>query len=390
MSRVLIVQPMVPSYRQDFFHRVVTQLVEDGHQAMVVTGTVTGAHAKRGDATEDLPEWQQQGRGWGRFIGPMYLRYHGSWACQRRADVVICELATGCLDTHLAIARRAVTRMLPGVRSPRVITWGHVGAYTRSHGRLLNAVETAIMRLSDHVLAYTPQGVEDARRRGVPQSSVTSLDNTVDLASLQRAVDDVAGLSAQSAWEELTRGVAPGMPLPPRCAAYVGGLDRSKRIDFLATALQRWWETDPELKVLVGGAGADAHLLDPAVERGQVIRLGRVGDRGKALMSRVAQVMLMPGRVGLVAVESFVLALPIITTDHPFHAPEFDYLVPGADALVLPDDPVQWADGIGAVLNDGPGLEKLRTAAAARAGTPSLEHMVNTFVDTCRVAASVP
>lgn len=384
MSRVLIVQPMVPSYRQDFFHRVVTRLHNDGHQAIVATGTVTGAHAQRGDAAEVRPEWQRQRSGWGWFLGPMYLRYHGSWAYQRRADVVVCELATGCLDTYLAIARRAVTRLLPGVRSPRVITWGHVGGYTRLHGRILNAVETAMMRLSDHVLAYTPKGVEDARRRGVAWSSVTSLDNTVDLASLQRAVDGARSLSAESAWGQLTRDTTPGAAVPPRCAAYVGGLDRSKRIDFLVAALQRWWQTDPQLRVLVGGAGADAHLLDPAVERGQVIRLGRVGDHEKALMSRVAQVMLMPGRVGLVAVESFVLALPIITTEHPFHAPEFDYLVPGTDALVLADDPVQWADGVESVLNNPSRLEKLRTAAAIRAGTPSLEHMVDTFVSACK------
>lgn len=385
MSRVLIVQPMIPGYRSEFFRRVVDRIQSSGNQVIVATGVSSGEHAKRGDVANDSLPWQRSGRGWGRFFGPMYVRYHGSVGFQRTADVVVCELATGCIDTHVALLRRALTRWLPGIRSPRVITWGHVGAYTRTHGTFLNAVETIMMRASDQVLAYTPKGVLDARDRGVPQNRVRSLDNTVDLEALQAAVDEVSVLSPSQAWSELTSG-AEQETVPVRCVAYVGGLDRSKRVDFLAEALERWWQADPQLRVLVGGAGADAHLLDLAVQRGQVLRLGRVGDREKALMSRVAQFMLMPGRVGLVAVESFVLALPVVTTPHPYHAPEFDYLVPGTDSLVLTDEPTQWADEILDVYEQPGAIDRLRSAARERAGTPSMDHMVATFVDACESA----
>jgi hypothetical protein len=46
-------------------------------------------------------------------------------------------------------------------------------------------------------------------------------------------------------------------------------------------------------------------------------------------MAKSSVALLNPGRVGLVAVESLVLSLPIVTTEWPFHAPEIDYLTEG-------------------------------------------------------------
>lgn len=100
-------------------------------------------------------------------------------------------------------------------------------------------------------------------------------------------------------------------------------------------------------------------------------------------MARCASAIVMPGRVGLVATESFVLGLPVLTTDYPFHAPEFSYLAPGEDSLVLTDDPVSYADEVFALMNNEPFLARLQQTARKRSGWPTLEHMVQTFVDVC-------
>ena len=62
--------------------------------------------------------------------------------------------------------------------------------------------------------------------------------------------------------------------------------------------------------------------------------VGRAGDGEKRLLGATASLLMNPGRVGLVAVDSFALGLPIATTEWQLHAPEFDYLVPDDNALI--------------------------------------------------------
>ena len=50
------------------------------------------------------------------------------------------------------------------------------------------------------------------------------------------------------------------------------------------------------------------------------------------MLGRVASYMVIPGRVGLVAVDALALGLPVVTTDFPHHAPEVEYLT--GEALV--------------------------------------------------------
>jgi len=51
-------------------------------------------------------------------------------------------------------------------------------------------------------------------------------------------------------------------------------------------------------------------------------------------MSHVAAAIVIPGRVGLVALDAAAMGLPIITTMDARHAPEFAYLEPGYSCVV--------------------------------------------------------
>ena len=89
--------------------------------------------------------------------------------------------------------------------------------------------------------------------------------------------------------------------------------------------------------------------------------------------------VLIPGRVGLVAVDALALGLPIITTDYPFHAPEADYLTPGIDSVKTPMSVAEYAAGIIAVLRDPPRLESLASAAKLRGADFSVEESAARF-----------
>lgn len=79
--------------------------------------------------------------------------------------------------------------------------------------------------------------------------------------------------------------------------------------------------------------------------------------------------LLIPGRVGLVAVDSLVSGVPIVTTDNDLHAPEFEYLTPGRTCFVSQDSTDSYAATILDLLRD-----KLAVAQASRSCVHDSHH----------------
>ncbi|WP_186815672.1 glycosyltransferase family 4 protein [Kocuria turfanensis] len=192
--------------------------------------------------------------------------------------------------------------------------------------------------------------------------------NTVDTAALQHAcettqctVDRIAFLGGGQRRHTFS---------------FVGGLDSSKRIAFLADALDILWGEDPRIRLLVGGAGAERKLLDPAVKRGQVVDLGPVDTRRKADALVYSRAILMPGRIGLVAVDALVARRPILTTDWPWHAPESEYLVEGVSRLTSANDPRAYADMVLRIARQAPVDE-----SASPWEHPTLDEMTRRYTE---------
>ncbi|MEW1912865.1 hypothetical protein AB0442_31260 [Kitasatospora sp. NPDC085895] len=104
-------------------------------------------------------------------------------------------------------------------------------------------------------------------------------------------------------------------------------------------------------------------------------------DTRKALLGAVSDVLLMPGLVGLCAVDSFVLETPVVTTPWPWHAPEFEYLEHGRNALVAPDDVQRYADAVAGLLGSPAGLDAMRSECRKDAARYTVEEMSRRFAD---------
>ena len=57
-----------------------------------------------------------------------------------------------------------------------------------------------------------------------------------------------------------------------------------------------------------------------AAARPDVRLIGRADGEALARLSTVVDIVMIPGRVGLVAVDALALGLPIATTTYPVHA----------------------------------------------------------------------
>lgn len=318
--RLGIVQDYVPQFRVAFFEGLIDRLSGAGIQCVVIAGEPTGSQAARSDAAQPL-NWLRQASAHEFRIGRTGPRVYGfattrNW---RDCDGVIHALRGTAIDLHMELLAK-------GSSGRRVGVWGHIGRTVNPPNALDAILERWQMRHSDHVFGYTRQCADAALTAGVPADKITGVMNSIDVEALLNAYQALDSNKVASFIDRHSL-------IPGKLFGFIGGLDSSKRIDFLAEVLEYLWRTDRDVKVIVGGDGDDRRLLVPARERGQVIMLGYSGPIEKAMIMRISQALINPGRIGLVAVDALAIGIPILTTDRNFHAPEYDYLRRGRDVF---------------------------------------------------------
>lgn len=353
--RLLIVQPYIPGYRVGFFERLTQHLSTLGVTCRVAAAQPVGSQALRGDAAEQPWIFPLRTRQL-KLPAATFVSY-GSGPARARADGVIVGLQASCWDSWAALLRR-------GASPARVGVWGHVGSYVRAPNVVDSLLEGWQARRADHVFAYTANGAEQAVRYGCDPARVTAVMNSLDVSPMAHEISTIQDSEVRAFWAQ--HHLQPG-----RCAAYLGGLDDAKRIDFLADALDAVWQIDPAFRLLIGGLGADAYRLARGKSRGQVIHLGYARARDKALVARSASALANPGRIGLVAVEALAMRLPIVTVEGARHGPEAEYLNPGVSLFSTPNDPILYARELVAIA---------KLSRPPETWTyPSLEQMVGNF-----------
>jgi glycosyltransferase involved in cell wall biosynthesis len=354
---VLIIQPYVPAYRVPLFEQLHAALDGAGIELEIAAAQVSGDQMKRGDASSLT--FSREVRSRSVQLGDISLRWKHVQRLVGAADLVVTQLASGALDNY-------VTAFRPGVR---FATWGHGYATTSRPNRVDSALENWQLRRSRHFFAYTDKGRTAALEAGLAPDRITVLRNTVDTRQLREALLRVS----QDRLDEFASRHQLG---ERRWTCFIGGLDTSKRLEFLLAAGDEIFSSLPEFGLIIAGSGAQEDLIRRAAEEHPWLAyVGRADPDDMAVLASMAELLLVPGRVGLVAVDSFVLGLPIVTTNWPYHAPEFDYLTDHLNARVTDDDVGAFSLVVRSLLRDRSGIDELRLnclAEAERYDMPSL------------------
>ncbi|MGW6097122.1 glycosyltransferase family 4 protein [Streptomyces sp. NPDC055157] len=377
--RVLVVQPYLPSYRTRFFDRAQECLDARGVTLEVVHGPPPPGQDARRDAAScscatEVPTTRLL------TMGGTSVAWHRVGRRVASADAVVLEQALHSLEAFpLALRQRMARR---GRRLPAVAFWGHGRTYTRPVNSLEAHLKDALTKQGNWFFAYTEGGADHLARRGFPRSRITVVRNSVDTRALTQARDRACRPGTEEHGQAEALRERHGLT-PHRTALFLGGLDAPKRIPFLLDCAMRIARELPGFRLLVAGEGMDRDLVDAAANRpgSPVVPLGRVTGARTAALGAVSDVMLMPGRVGLCAVDSFALRTPIVATNWPWHAPEFEYLSHGHNALVVPDGPGAYSAAVVGLLRDGDRLASLRTACAQSAPEYTIEGMAGRFCD---------
>src|SRR6202035_5469341 len=95
----------------------------------------------------------------------------------------------------------------------------------------------------------------------------------------------------------------------------------------------------PDFHYVIAGAGSEEQQVRNFVSGNSWVHW--VGPRfgvEKAAFLKAADVLLMPGPLGLVILDAFAVGIPVFTIDIPSHGPEIEYLRSGVNGLAAKDD----------------------------------------------------
>ncbi|WBO64907.1 glycosyltransferase family 4 protein [Streptomyces camelliae] len=360
--------PFLSEFRRSFYRRLEGDLKERGIQLVIAYGE---PYSSDQSARRDVihTEGALRVRQWSAWVAGRPLVYKSLGSLARTADVLVVDQSLRNMELYPQLMRQWTGR------GPAVAMWDHGRTYTRPQSALEQSVKYALTRRARWFFSYTAGGAQAVTAHGFPRQRVTVVQNAIDTKALDEAYRDVT----PSQITELRQryGLTAG-----RTGLFIGALSATKRISFLVEAAENIAGHLPGFRLLVAGTGEERTAIEAAAARTSVVvPVGQAFGEHKALLGAVSDVMLMPGLVGLCAVDSFVLETPIVTTDWPWHAPEFEYLEHGRNAVVAPDDPRQYAASVAELLGSPERLDAIRQECRKDARQYTVEEMSRRFTD---------
>jgi len=232
-------------------------------------------------------------------------------------------------------------------------------------------------RHADGLITYTEGGADYWRKNGMPAARVRAYDNTIDVDGLRAAASKVSEEELSQARAALELGGA-------RVLVFSGRLYAEKRVDFLLRAFARLQQSEPNVALLIIGDGPERTKLEALrdeLKLRQVCFLGACTEPGRlGVYFRLAELLVIPGLVGLAIVHGYAFGLPLITTDYPGHSPEIEYLT--AETGIMTKQEIEaYAAAIETLLKSADQLNAMRTAAMRAGDRLRLNGSVESFLD---------
>lgn len=370
-ARVLMVQRRLPRYRVPLFEQLRAELAGRGIEFTLAHGEPSAAERLRQDegqldGAQRLPLTRYA---WGDRLVWQPFQTAGQ-------DLVIVSQENRLLFNH-GLCR-------PG-RPFRLGFFGHGGNLTDAQpSAWRERFKQWTTRRADWWFAYTALSAALVAQAGLPADRVTVLNNSTDTAGLRR--DAEALTPAQLAAFRTQQGLTDG-----HTALFLGALYAGKGLELLLDAADRVAAQSPRFRLLVGGEGPlGAALAAAAGQRPWLRLLGPLWGSDKALALRCADVLTLPGAVGLSLVDALSLGVPLLCCEQRGHGPELSYLQAGRNGWMTAPTVAAYAQALGGLLTDPARLAAAQAAALDSARDLSLEAMVQRFADGIEEALACP
>jgi len=363
MPRVLIIQAQMKHYRIPLFIRLHEILQQDGIELRVAYSAPHGVHNIVRDDGELPPEFGRKVTGhWlaGKII------YQPLWSEIAHADLVI----TGHENKYLM---NSWLFLLSALQLKTVALWGLGPCMEEDQSRFSHWLREKALTATDWYFGYTSGIVPYLTQHGVAADRITAVQNAVDTTDLRKNLESIR--ADDIAQEKSRLGIANG-PV----GIYCGILEPTKHVPFLVEASRLIRQKVPDFQLLIVGSGPDRKWVEDEVRSNPWIQyLGQKFGREKALALLMADIFVLPGRVGLAVLDSFAAGLPLFTTDLSIHGPEASYLIDGYNGRKTAHRLTSYANAVIDALQSPSLLANLRRNALETASHYTIEAMAENF-----------
>ncbi|WP_334107021.1 glycosyltransferase family 4 protein [Methylobacillus sp.] len=361
-KNILVVQRRLTHYRIPFFEAVKKELEQRGYRFSLAYGDPTFEEREKQDSG-DLA--------WAERLDTRYflggrICWQPFWKQMRVADVIVVTAENKLVFNLYAQYF---------YRKARVALWGHGANLQGNPSSWRERFKRLVAKQADWWFGYTAMSLPLIEKTGFPCERVTILNNAVDTTEL--------GFLYQSLTAEELGVLRSSLGLQGgKVGIYVGSLYREKMIPLLLSAAKRIREKVTDFELIIVGAGPEKPLVEEFCQQHEWAHyLGVRKGRDKVAVLALANVMLNPGLVGLGILDSFVCAVPIVTTDCGLHSPEVAYLEHDGNGLMVKSGEDAYVEAVSALLQDTPRLSALVAGCRKSAELFTVENMAKNFAD---------
>ena len=364
-KQVLIAYKSMPHYRIDFFCRLKEALKVENIDLDVVYGNSKDYNRK----DEAKLEWA--------IYRPNYLftflkksfYWQPIFDLIRKKDLVIVEQANSLIINYILI----FTRHLFGFK---FAFWGHGKDRQSSENTFSAWLKRKLIKNCDYWFAYTNSVERYLQKWGYDAKKISVVNNTLDTQKIHHELLSVTTNEKEAIMNELN------IDQTNDIAIYCGSLYSGKRIKFLIESAELVYMQNSAFRLVIIGSGDDVEFVkSSASNKPWIIYIGPKFGHEKALYFSIAKVFLMPGNVGLAAIDSFCYEIPMILCELNTHGPEVDYLINGNNCVFTKNDKVDFANQTNFILKNNSKLENLKVGCRSSLNQFTLENMVANFVD---------
>jgi glycosyltransferase involved in cell wall biosynthesis len=365
MHKVVIIQRRMTHYRVPLFNLLRDRLALYNVNLVVVFGDPTLEETGKSDSGV-LP--------WGVHTACKYwlngkLCWQNSFSIVRDADLVVVTQENKLIFNYLFQLIRGKTAFA---------FWGHGRNFQEAN---LNSIRERLKRKFlgsvDWWFAYTQVSADVIVSDGkFSKDCVTVLNNSVDNLELSNHLLEISEAELRQVKDEFGIGAGP-------IAIVVASLHSNKRLDFLLEVAWLLRETLKDFQLLIVGDGPERPFVQRAVAQsdGWIHWFGAQKGRQKAVILKMANIILNPGMIGLGILDSFVAKIPMVTTPYKFHSPEIAYLENGVNGLIAPDNVDLYSRAVIELLENKSVYERMQKGCEVSAREITLEKMVDRFCD---------
>ena len=280
------------------------------------------------------------------------------------SDLIILMQENKILSNYPILFRAKLNRK-------KIALWGH-GLNNNSLGNRFRRLYSTNV---DWWFAYTKGVALKVEAMGFPKNRITILQNAIDTENLIKAYDNC---TQEDIWALQKAMLINDCPVGLFC----GGMIPEKRLEFIINACKQIKKELPRFQMIFIGAGEESWKVESeAVMNNWMHFVGPKLGEERVKYFKIADVLLMPGMVGLVILDSFAMKTPLITTNHSYHSPEIEYLDNYWNGLMVPDTLESYSEAVVRVLNSKKMIADLKQHCRESALKYTIEQMVNNFMD---------